>query len=27
VLSAWPDLVTDQIQFRPSMNKFSRLNF
>ena len=24
VLSAWPDLVTDQIQFRPSMNKFSR---
>ena len=24
VLSAWPDLITDKIQFRPSMNKFSR---
>jgi RNA-dependent RNA polymerase len=24
VLSAWPDLKSDQIQFRPSMNKFSR---
>jgi hypothetical protein len=27
VLSAWPDLITDQIQFRPSMNKFSRYRF
>ena len=24
VLTAWPDLTRDQIQFRPSMNKFSR---
>ena len=24
VLSAWPDLSADQIQFRESMNKFSR---
>jgi RNA-dependent RNA polymerase len=27
VLSAWPDLITNQIQFRPSMNKFSRYHF